>query len=229
MKKAIALGAAVTILFVANVALADHFADNAQKWVERNCSRNRARGTRAVLCDLWERLENAESVPGPQGDPGPPGPQGGTGATGLQGPPGVANCTVRTFQQTPVALAECYKNTHPFDRLDTCATEVLCNSGEIATGGGCFYKAEYEVTRVFSTGSLIDSVHNIQSTSDNPITSSGSSPIGWQCFASDAFEVVITTLILDPPNVAIAKGEIIDPNRVKETLTTYAVCCETEQ
>jgi len=85
MKKILIWVPVLVLAFVANVALADHFAGEAQKWIDRNCSRRRVRFTRAVLCDIWERLENAESVPGPQGDPGPPGPQGGTGATGLQG------------------------------------------------------------------------------------------------------------------------------------------------
>ena len=57
-----------------------------------------------------------QGVPGAQGPQGPPGP---TGATGPQGVSGFTTCTVRNNAE------------------NTTDVTVNCNSGEIATGGGC--------------------------------------------------------------------------------------------
>ena len=90
MRKRYLIGTTIFLLLVAVPVFADHFGTEAEKWIDKNCSRRRVRSTRAVLCDLWERVENGEGVPGPagpqgdkgdQGDPGPPGPKGGTGCT----------------------------------------------------------------------------------------------------------------------------------------------------
>jgi len=143
MKKLLLWSTLIVLLFGANVAFADHFFGEAEKWIDRNCSRRRVRSTRAVLCSLWENRggeqgekgdQGEPGAKGDQGEPGPTGPKGGTGtgltgprggtgATGLQGPAGSAGSgqILKMFDANGVELGPVIGQYDfyyaPFDRM----------------------------------------------------------------------------------------------------------------
>ena len=215
-------GIAIAAVLVPAVTFASHYADETQKFLERNCAKKRQIGITAFVCDLRERLDNIQLIPGPPGPQGPIGPKGQTGAIGLQGQkgdkgeqgnPGVSDCVVRTFKQDASSFTNCYRNNENIYRQEACATATLCQTGEIATSGGCFAKSDYIITRHTATGDLIYPIHNPQGFSQVPITDSSNIPIGWQCFA---------------PEIARLGKTEDDSYLYNEPATTYAVCCKAE-
>ncbi len=216
-------GVGICLFLVSGVALANHYASDAQKFFDQNCTKKKQIGITAFVCDLRERIDSIQLIPGPQGPQGPQGqqgpvgPKGGTGATGLQGlkgdtgAPGVTSCVVRQFKQSNAVFANCY-NTHSiFDRQSSCTTIVTCESGEFATGGGCYYRPDYQVEKQFSTGSILYSIHRPQSFSQNPISAQDGTPHGWSCFSSH-----------DASGVPGADVQLAEPP------TAYAVCCKNQ-
>ncbi|MBU2213841.1 hypothetical protein KJ996_04375, partial [Patescibacteria group bacterium] len=175
MRKILAASILAVSLLGAGAAVASSFTDEAEKYLDRICNRRRVTGASAVLCYFQDKLEDVAGVPGPEGPPGP------------QGPTGIANCVVRSFTQDSETFTDCYRDNDVQDRQVACTTNVFCNEDELATGGGCFAREDYEVEKVFSTGSIVYIVQNPQSFVSNPIKSSGGLSVGWQCYASDTF------------------------------------------
>ncbi len=229
------IGAVLGTFLIGNVAIASHYAPEAEKFFQQNCTRPRQFSIIAFVCDLRERLdalvtridvlEEQPGIPGPQGPAGPRGgtgavglqgpkgdqgllgPKGGTGAVGPQGPAGLTNCIVRKLKEDNVSYADCFNSHDAFaDRQAACTTTVLCQSGEVATGGGCFYRPNYSVTYSTGTGTFTFNVRNPQAFSQNSVISPDGTSIGWQCYAN-------SSIIGDPKFV--------------EPPTAYAVCCST--
>jgi hypothetical protein len=230
MKKLLLVGSVVVTLLAVDVAVASPLSQEADKFFRTTCSINHLTGLLAFVCELRSRIDTLARQPGPPGPagpkgpkgdngnpgprggtgavgaPGPVGPRGGTGATGAQGPkgePGISalgNCTVRQFQQDYATFEACRNNYSVVDQPIYCTVQVHCEDGELATGGGCFIPPDFHV--VTATGGY--DVHNPESSTERPLTSSGGQPVGWSCLASDALQ----------------RGH------QQEVPTAYAVCCK---
>lgn len=197
----------------AGVAFAGQWTEKADKYFQRHCN-NRATDLEAFLCDLRDRIDRIQLIPGPQG---PKGDQGAPGSSA------VAHCVSRTFKQDATVLKNCFDNNatgananvnsvfqvvpssgpDPFNRQSSCSTVVNCQQGEIATGGGCYYRPDYRVTKTTSTGSTVYDIHNPRSFTSRPLALENGTPFGWECFAP---ERVTADPAFEPP-------------------TAYVVCC----